>query len=102
MKICVKEIVRNESERVCVSLCVCVRAHVGVIPASLSIHELRESSKGSWMTHITTGSARFGRSLGGISRHDHLQTVKPIYCIFSGFGFFLCMKPKVETHVEEM
>lgn len=37
MKICVKEIVRD----------VCFYAHVGVIPVSVSIHELRESSKGS-------------------------------------------------------
>lgn len=61
--------------------CVSVCAHVGVIPASLSIHELRDSSKGSWMTHITTGSAQFSRGLSGISRYDNLQTVKPTYSI---------------------
>lgn len=72
-----------------VYFCVCVRAHVGAIAASLSIHELRESSKGSWMTHITTGSAqlRWG-GLGGISTHEFTYCETNIlHCYARGTAF---------------
>ncbi len=55
----------------CVFLCMC--AYVGVIPAPLSIHVLRESSKYPWMTHITTGSVQFSWSFDGIVAYDNLQ-----------------------------
>ena len=87
LRICVTEIARHESRRVCIS--VCVRAHVGAIAASLSIHELRESSKGSWMTHITTGSAqlRWG-GLGGISTHEFTYCETNIlHCYARGTAF---------------
>lgn len=76
--------------------CVCVCAHVGAIAASLSIHELRESSKGSWMTHITTGSAQLRWGALVASPHMNLQAVKPIYCIV------MLVEPHLETHVEGM
>lgn len=67
-----------EREGVC--FCACVWAHVGVISASLSIHELRVSSRDSRVTHITAGSTQFKRW--------HLHII--IYKLWHQYTVFFC------------